>query len=1260
MEKKEEKESLVVESLSERVPERMPKKAAEDKLTPEIIKSNCYSNSEDVVPFAGLQKVTFQHTEVLRGKRLGVGQSGSTVYRGMDTKTGEFVALSEWKFMSQDGQKQSTHDKSKIEDEKLLKQVSSIEQEISSLIMTVSHPNLVQYLGVTQVQEDSTLILQVLTEYVAGGSLLKELGSRGLAIEIIQDYSQQLLKVLAYLHGESIVHKDIKLSSVFLDEEKKIRLADYRVGRRLCELYQAYGEQQFSKKVNTNEAKSLEKFTKRTDIVNLGLLMLSLRQGEIVTSVPTSISQSFPKELQDFFARCLYPDDGEQWSASQLLKHPFISPTCMLSSLAVEGVAERDEADGDNCMGESPYWRRDIVGHSNRLRKDFDVLESLGKGGFGSVRKVRNKLDGRLYAIKKILLKSEKEEGSVIQEVELVSSLNHKNVVRYYGSWIEVAEAPESETSSNETKSSTTEEKQKSAVEDNLMQFNSVNLMQFNSVKAPSILASAEDDGSWANRDISKQEENSFSSSSGEEEIPKAKQSSNSTESSDGITFTSNVIVMSNEFLASGGKESSQQLLEVLHIQMEYCGGTTLRSVIDKGLYENKERIWRLLREIVEGLVYVHSQGIIHRDLKPENIFLDFNDHVKIGDFGLAFTKPNCDTNNLSGVETTPTHELMTGGVGTPLYRSPELDTNSRTRYTQKVDLYSLGIISFEMCYRPMKTAMERARVLDNLRNKEIVFPEDFDSKRLDKLTQIIRWLLCHNPDKRPTSQELLKSKHIPPKITGNALEELLNHTLANTNSAGYCTVISCVMNQEITQNLDSYCNYMSSSYFANESCRQLVHNKLVEKLLQYGFQPVSTPLLVPKDKVNEQTSQMVMDHSGAILSLPNDLRTPFARQLAMGNLKSLKRFNISRVYERRPKLDKHLHEQYQCVIDIVTSCPRICNLVPDAEILWTVAKIIDDFPCLVSQNYYIRVNHVDLTKSILAFSGVAEEKIPQIIALLQECGSGNDSLQEVKELLENVGLDKRTVNGICHLFHRVSAHSRRRLRCPLMNKAAKELKIICYHAEKLGLKLSVIIDPMLVCDINHMSGILFQFVAKRNRNDILAFGGRYDKLIAKFSQGRELPQGYNAVGAIINVERVASLLIESRKPDDVISSTCDVMICVHGENITISKPRDIMAALRIIGISVSISYDILPSEANDDVIVEHCRMFGTQYVVIVSKKEYLQILIFGKHEEVKRVKVKDAVEYLTEQYTRSQQIAVTTTPVFRNQVDLPATVLEN
>jgi translation initiation factor 2-alpha kinase 4 len=57
--------------------------------------------------------------------------------------------------------------------------------------------------------------------------------------------------------------------------------------------------------------------------------------------------------------------------------------------------------------------------------------------------------------------------------------------------------------------------------------------------------------------------------------------------------------------------ESSQDLkpqLQCLYIQMEFCEKSTLRSVIDEGLYKNQQRIWRLLREIVEGLVHVHSQ----------------------------------------------------------------------------------------------------------------------------------------------------------------------------------------------------------------------------------------------------------------------------------------------------------------------------------------------------------------------------------------------------------------------------------------------------------------------------------------------------------------------------------------------------------------------------------------------------------------------------------------------------------------------------
>jgi len=78
------------------------------------------------------------------------------------------------------------------------------------------------------------------------------------------------------------------------------------------------------------------------------------------------------------------------------------------------------------------------------------------------------------------------------------------------------------------------------------------------------------------------------------------------------------------------------EAVHYLYIQMEYCEKSTLRDTIDQGLYQDTIRLWRLFREILDGLAYIHEKGMIHRDLKPVNIFLDSDDHVKIGDFGLA------------------------------------------------------------------------------------------------------------------------------------------------------------------------------------------------------------------------------------------------------------------------------------------------------------------------------------------------------------------------------------------------------------------------------------------------------------------------------------------------------------------------------------------------------------------------------------------------------------------------------------------------
>lgn len=82
-----------------------------------------------------------------------------------------------------------------------------------------------------------------------------------------------------------------------------------------------------------------------------------------------------------------------------------------------------------NCSNNYPNYRC-----NERYKSDFIEIEEIGKGGFGDVYKVCNKLDNNMYAIKKISI----EDNNNLNEVRNLSILNHKNIVRYYSAWIEI------------------------------------------------------------------------------------------------------------------------------------------------------------------------------------------------------------------------------------------------------------------------------------------------------------------------------------------------------------------------------------------------------------------------------------------------------------------------------------------------------------------------------------------------------------------------------------------------------------------------------------------------------------------------------------------------------------------------------------------------------------------------------------------------------------------------------------------------------
>ncbi|ELT87645.1 hypothetical protein CAPTEDRAFT_117915, partial [Capitella teleta] len=82
-----------------------------------------------------------------------------------------------------------------------------------------------------------------------------------------------------------------------------------------------------------------------------------------------------------------------------------------------------------------------------------------------------------------------------------------------------------------------------------------------------------------------------------------------------------------------------------LYIIMEYCEGGDLGSYI-KGLKTNggfceEAFVWKICVQMIQALKECHDRNklgkaVLHRDLKPANVFLDANNNVKLGDFGLA------------------------------------------------------------------------------------------------------------------------------------------------------------------------------------------------------------------------------------------------------------------------------------------------------------------------------------------------------------------------------------------------------------------------------------------------------------------------------------------------------------------------------------------------------------------------------------------------------------------------------------------------
>lgn len=201
-------------------------------------------------------------------------------------------------------------------------------------------------------------------------------------------------------------------------------------------------------------------------------------------------------------------------------------------------------------------------------------------------------------------------------------------------------------------------------------------------------------------------------------------------------------------------------------IIMEYIDGKNLSTYIEEKKLSFYKKI-NIIKQITSGLIYLHKRNptyIIHRDLKPSNILVTNKYKVKIIDFGISKLLANNNNDiilsnqNLKNLESFVSVQ-NTNNVGTIRYMAPEVYNS--TTYNYKIDIYSLGIIIYELFEEKrfdLNTSIENEFKINILKNMKPKWSNYFIYfyKTPYKLRNIIERCWSIEPNDRPSSIELL------------------------------------------------------------------------------------------------------------------------------------------------------------------------------------------------------------------------------------------------------------------------------------------------------------------------------------------------------------------------------------------------------------------------------------------------------------------------------------------------------------------------
>ncbi|ODM97010.1 Eukaryotic translation initiation factor 2-alpha kinase 4 [Orchesella cincta] len=517
------------------------------------------------------------------------------------------------------------------------------------------------------------------------------------------------------------------------------------------------------------------------------------------------------------------------------------------------------------------------------------------------------------------------------------------------------------------------------------------------------------------------------------------------------------------------------------------------------------------------------------------------------------------------------------------------------------------------MFYHPLPTSMERVRVITGLRLPAVSFPRDFDELLMPQVSHITRWLLSHDPSRRPTSLELLQSDYLPPPPRRSR------------------TAIPVVG--------------MKCFHFFHKL--KLTVQKVFER---HGGLELGTPILMPKTQLYDEDNEScvnLMCHSGNIVALPHDLRIPFARYIGRYGITHLKRYAIEKVFRERKVYGLHPRELVECAFDIVDCTPG--SLIADAEILSIALESHSRTTLVQKQDLHIAFGAHEAARwstaaswrgckvesassrsqiqTYLCSRGLPEHFISMLFALMEVEGS----LPKVSNLLKSI--TKRKGES-----------------ASLIKAGLHELEILMNHVDNLGFKCGVAIVPTMVFGSHIYSGLLFQVVCnlRKRKNkmtvDVIAAGGRYDGLIESFRGALALEseltaataskehysQSQCAVGISISFDKLVAGYDGEDCSEWQRRGTVDAVICSVGHHPLAKEKLELMKELWTHGIKCT----VLECSQTLEAAEEQCKEMGAQFMLILKENEFYSNLRVRIWERVmfqeRKMSRQEAVELIS------------------------------